>query len=213
MSARLLPLLLVSTVWLLAGAGCLNLGSTAAPPTRFYVLSLPEGSSPAEVSDRFDGVTVGLAPPVLPQYLDSRRMAVRTGANSIDYSEFHRWGEELDDGIARVLAQALQERTAARVLTAPYAAPASVDYEIVLRLQRFEAREDGSVYLQASWDIADRRAQLVLSGEESVRIADGWDGQDYGQLAAALSRAIVRLAEALTVEGLRAAAEAGQEGA
>ena len=87
-------------------AGLLLLGLLACASrgidVREYVLT----SLAAPVSSDPGGHALALAvgPVVVPPYLRRREIVTRIGSNELRASDTHRWGEDLGQGLARVVA-------------------------------------------------------------------------------------------------------------
>jgi len=99
---------IISLVAVFAGlvSGCVNL-KAPSDPTRYYLLN---GASAAEALADYangSGPVVRLAPIELDPYLDSRYMVLRLQEFEVQFSDIHRWGEELTDNIRRAMARDL----------------------------------------------------------------------------------------------------------
>ena len=119
-------------------------------------------------------------------------MTIRSHANEINFLDSTRWGEPLDLGIARVLAENLQSlKNVGRVSTQPFRADEQRDLEILVRVTACEGTVDGEVRFSAHWRILAPLAAVGTVAESSYS-APGlrWDGHDYGQLATKLSDAL-----------------------
>src|SRR6185295_7444941 len=94
---------------LLLAAGCHILPAPQADAARFYALSekiIPDQDRLVQAPPPRT-LRLGLRPVELPAYLQNRAMAVRAGSE-IRYEQNHRWAEPLDEGIARILSDALR---------------------------------------------------------------------------------------------------------
>jgi uncharacterized lipoprotein YmbA len=138
-------------------------------------------------------VTVGIRRTKLASYLAVPFIAVRRGASQIDFSEFHRWGEPLDEGINRVVARLLASRGLRDVAVAPWPAGARYDYVIQLDVTRFEGviapggtPGEGEVHLSATWEIIRQQDGVVLVRGTTDRTNSGWTVGDYSGLVALL---------------------------
>lgn len=189
---------------LLTSAGCFKLGRTQ-PTLQQYVL----GGGTARAADvppmggsAAAGLAIGVRRLDLATYLAIPAVVVRRGESRIVLSEFHRWAEDLDHGINRVLAAYLARQPAVRsVDVAPWPVRSDHDYLLQLHVTRFEgvAPEDtaavaGSVHVQAGWEITQRRTGLVRArGATDFREA-GWRVDDYAALIVLLDNGLSVLA-------------------
>lgn len=190
-----------SGLWLLSSVLCLltacSLPLSQALPdaTRYFLLTStdlrPEATTPAVVK-RW---VVGVRAVDLAAYLRTRSFAIRSHANEVTFLDFARWGEPLDQGIARVLAENLQSfGNVARISTQPDRADEQRDFEIGVRVTACEGTAAGDVRFAAMW-------RITVPGGSGATVAEGsytaselrWDGHDHGQLAAKLSEALAGL--------------------
>lgn len=172
-------------------------------PTRFYVL---DSASKLRLQDQGAGcVVLGLGPVEIPAYLDRPQIVVRLSPNEIQPSEFDQWGEPLAQGIARLMAEAISgEVCVKRVEYFPWKSFAGVDYQVVLRVKRFEASPGQKVELLAHWSLygSDPRKALV---EGDLDISEPISAKGYDEMVAAQSRLLQkgasRIAQAITKAG------------
>lgn len=169
----------------LAGLACTPLGGPT-PPSRFYLLRPLEGPP-----ERTDGPQLGIGPVRLASYLDRPQMVTRRGENALDLAEFDRWAEPLDESITRVLLADLAAVLGTdRIQRHPWRGPRTVEVQLDLDVQRFDGPAEGPVELVASWRL--RRGPRWV--ERVSRIAEPHEGSGYAAQAAAMSRALARLA-------------------
>lgn len=190
---------IASAVAGVALAGCsLPLPQAQADPTKVYVLSAPILDAGAG-----GGVESGSLPPVrlrtveIASYLRTRSMVVRRGGNELEFREFARWGEPLDQGVGRVLREELLARGVAGVIqgAARPSEAAEANFEVTVRVLAAEGNADGSVSFHVTWEIAslDDKPSLVAQGR--YRPTDlRWTPKAEATLAAALSRGVSGLA-------------------
>ena len=115
--------------------------------------------------------------------------------DEIMFLDFVLWGEPLDQGVARVLAENLRSlKNVARVSLPPFRADEQRDFEILVQVSACEGTADGDVRFAATW-------RILAPGGSAGTVAEGnyaasglrWDGRDHGQLAARLSEALAGL--------------------
>ncbi len=193
------PYMLPSALCFLLGlvAGCsLPLPQAQSDATKFYVLSATDAGGPA--ADVAGRPAVRIRPIDLASYLRSRPMAVRHGPNEIEFREFARWGEPLEQGIARVLREDLLAHHAASAVQIGALRPSEfqeVPFELNIRVLAAEGDAGGAVNFEAVWQLVNTAdsASVVASGDfrsTSLR----WTPRHEASLAAALSRAVDELA-------------------
>lgn len=172
-------------------------------PTKFFVLSVPAEATPnaqtPAAAAEASAPAVRLRPVELPSYLRSRPMVVRRGPNEISFQEYARWGEPLEQGIARVVREELLARGAAKSVDAGGLRPSDageVKYVIGIRVLACEGNANGTVNFEASWEIApnDPNAGAPVRGD--YHPADlKWSPRHDESLAAAISHAVAGLAD------------------
>jgi uncharacterized protein len=197
----------VLAVAALAGCGL----SRAATPTQHFVLGgalLPS----AEAAAGSERLAVGVRRLQVAPYLLPTGLVVRRGADEVTYSEFHRWGEPLGDGIGRAVAGYLTAGGAVgRAEVAPWAIRAHHDYLVQLHVLRFEgvtsvtppgaepaAGAIGEAQVVVTWELLRPADGAVVARGRTEHREPGWRVGDYPQLAALLDRGVQALAAGLS---------------
>lgn len=186
--------------------GCFTL-SRESPPLRQYVLSAaaagpiaiaPTGGamSPTERAT----LTVGLRRVDLASYLAVQYIIVRRGTSELLTSEFHRWGEDVGEGINRAVAANLGSSSLVRTVdVAPWPAASRHTFLVQLHVTRFEgvadsAATEGRVHVAAGWDIIrPTDGRLLVRGTSDDR-RESWRVGDYTGLVRGLDAALIRVA-------------------
>lgn len=183
---------------LVAVNGCISL-KPASGEQQYYLLT---GSS-SNVSRGHTGPArvVRLLPVEMPDYLETRNMAVRTGSNEIIFPTFHEWAEPLDMGIRRVLAEDLRASPAIRdVLTdEPPPADAKV-YTILIHILSCEgnsANGQSSILFKAEWGISESEDSTPFARGTFSTQPNRWKPGDYSDLANQMSAAVEDLCREL----------------
>jgi len=173
-------------------SGCL-LPKVPPDPTRFYVLA----GSTARKEPAPDAPVVHLREVNVAGYLRGRAMIVRRGDHEIEFRDFARWGEPIEQGIVRLLRQELLARGAAGSVVAPGLRAARMEYDHVLavRVLACEGAADGSVLFRAVWELtaADVDPVSRMVGDYRPRHLH-WDVGHEESLAGGLSEAVNGLA-------------------
>jgi len=192
-------------------AGCFSL-SREAPLQQHYVLGVggaPDHAAPPadRPGEDVSGHVIGLRPTRLADYLASPFIVIRRGAHQVEFSEYHRWGEDLSRAINRTVAGHLAALAPPhRVEAAPWPTGTAPDHVIQVHILRFEgvARDDsvngeGEALLLATWEILSRLDGAVLSrGTTEVR-EGGWSVGDFDGLVRLLDAGLEVLAEDLAL--------------
>ena len=129
-------------------SGC-SLSLPFSGPTRqveYYVLTSPVSAGKEMASPR-----IGVLPLSMPGYLTRPQLVVREsdGVN-IRVLDFDRWGEEIGQGVSRVLCDAL---SAEGISAVPLRTGSQVDAKLMLDVRRFDGSLDGVVILDAVWTL------------------------------------------------------------
>ncbi len=184
----LIPASLALGLILFIASGCINL-DPQHDPTRIFVLS---GNSPKVPAEAKEGLAIIFKRIELPSYLDSPKMATRQGDFEIIYSEFNRWGEDLDKAIGRLLADNLLAHPRIREVTLFPSNQAESDYKISLNISRFEGINKNAAVLEARWKIFNTETgETVETGITTAHRP--WDGKDYTALTRSLSDTLAEL--------------------
>jgi len=157
--------------FLLAAAFLLS-ACAGSPDSRYYTLSPVAGQPSSKPAPRLAGLH-------LPSLYDRPQMALRTGANSVEFSEFERWAEPLERMTARILAQDIAQR---------HPQPAADPPKLIVTIDEFIA--DRSVaLLSGSWKLAGREVRFSLSqplsgsnSDEMARVMSALLGQLADQI-------------------------------
>lgn len=172
---------------LVAQAGCFKL-SRDTQVLQQYVLGGGGAKAETTAPQRVGGTTIGVRRLDLATYLASPAIVVRRGAHEIVISEYHRWGEDLMQGINRALAAHLSATpSVGAVDVAPWAARAPHDYLVQLHVSRFEGVADslatvGEAQLRATWEIIRPVDGAVLARGSTDYRERGWQVGDYSAL-------------------------------
>lgn len=153
---------------LLMACQALIIGCASSPASSFYILSpLPEAKS-RQGTLLEGGISLGIGPLALPDYLDRPQMVSGVGAQRIEVDEFQRWGGSLRDDIANTLGENLAYLLGTSrvvVLSSEFKLP--VRYRLAVNILRFEADNEGQASLKVRWALLDSNAEVALAVRES----------------------------------------------
>ncbi len=132
------------------------------PPPNLYQLSANDAGRPALQAGGIGKAVIGIGPLQLPEFLDRPQIVIRTGANQLQLVDGHRWAEPLADNIVRSLRENLAAILASeRILHYPWGRAASVDYQIIIEILRFEGEGYSKAHLEAVWSIQGRQGKVL----------------------------------------------------
>jgi uncharacterized protein len=154
----------ISSKSILPVAGLLLSACASTPPTQFYVLE-PQFDLPAVSADaQIKKLIIGIGPVSIPALLERKQLVTRDENNNLQIAELQQWAAPLKDNIAEVLAQNLSALQPSHIIrTYPWSAYGSIDYQVIVQINRFDAKSEQSANLDASWTIMDETNHKVVS--------------------------------------------------
>jgi uncharacterized lipoprotein YmbA len=183
---------------LLLTAGC---GST---PTRFYTLTPVSAERPSHPAAGHD-LTLGVGPVELPKSLDRPQIVTRRGQNEFDLGEFDQWAEPLQENVTQVLAENLSVLVPAqRVAVYPWDRSKEIDYQVLVKVLRFDRSAGGDAVFKARWSLKSPTNENELLARETS-YAKRPAGEDYKATVEAMNFVLGEFSRdvAAAVRGLR----------
>ena len=185
------------------GAAVLLLSGCSSPEPRFYVLSgVPAPTR--QIPGRGQDIAVGVGPVEFPDYLDRPQIVTRTGQNELQIADFDRWAEPLKHNATQVLAENLAVLLPSKkVVTYPWRRATPVDYQLIVKVIRFDRAEGGDSTLSTRWAVMTGDGKSELLNRES-RYTERPAGASYGATVAAMNQTLARFSRdvAVAVKGL-----------
>jgi len=194
--ARTLLALLCSSMLSVGLTGC-SIFKPVKTTTRYYVLTPVAATQSGQGS-----LAVGLGQVKLPAYLFNTSIAVRQGANEVEYLDSALWAERLDACFQRVLAADLASTLPTDRIHLSAWQRDDVSAELYMTIGQFDVDASGQGVLIASWRILSAGGEKVLKAG-AIRLSRQGPRPDAGasgavatlsELVADLSR---QLAQAL----------------
>ena len=134
----------------------------------------------------------------LPTYLQENRLVSRPKQGLIEFTEDDRWGEPLEEGIARVLGINLSKRLNSFAYSVfPHRQKASCTFELGIAVQRFERIDSSTVLLEVLCDLHSFKGVDHLPFSTRVEFSEPADEGDSSLEVLALSQAISELCDFL----------------
>jgi len=207
--------MVLPVVVLLIGAGLLATACVNLEPRqsniRYYLLS--DAVTPAESSesvrrsestgratsgsDRPSRLVVGVRKVRIAAYLNTPSITTRFGDHEVQFSEFHRWGEDLGEAIGRSVAQSLTRHPEIqRVDRVPWPDRTSHDVLVQMQVLRFEGEApsrpvevdkkdppmQGNARVVVAWELVDPETQEVRVSGKTDHQEGGWTVGEYAAL-------------------------------
>ncbi len=167
-------------------------------PTNVYVIDIPDS-----YTEKFQNkLQVGSGPVFaimhinIPSYLNRPQIVLREKGSKIYIDERHRWGENLDKAISRVLSDALTNNLASiNGVAVPLKLGIRPDYTIQLDISRFEGSLNDYLELDAFWTLQKGGAKIIqASFYKKIAVKGDYSGfvQGYGELLSLLAQDMVK---------------------
>lgn len=173
---------------------------SSAPPVKFYTLNPISNTATGQPLEAREALSIGVGPVSIPEILDRPQIVIRSGPNTLQIDEFHRWAGRLDEDFARVLAQNISRLLGTeQVAVYPWEVEFKPDYRIALEIRHFEGQWGEDVVLDVAWRISGSKHQKLNTVKTSV-ITEALPAADYELLVAAKSRAIAELSREIVRE-------------
>jgi uncharacterized lipoprotein YmbA len=168
----------------------------SSPKTEFYVLNADEGSV-MQAANASTGPSIGVWQVDIPDLLDRSEIVTRDNQFKITMADFSWWAGNLGQNMTRLIVTQLSQRLQSnRVVTSPWPSYREIDYQVVVRVERFDGELGGEVVLRGLWNLLDGDGTKELSRqvfEFKTNTAD----LTYQEMVAAMSQLMVQLTEQL----------------
>ena len=172
----------------------------SSPKTEFYQLNA-DMSSVMQAANLSEGPAVGVWQVELPDLLDRSEIVTRDNQFKIAMADFSWWAGNLSQNMSLLIVTELsQQLQSNRVVMSPWPSYRKNDYQVIVRVQRFDGVLGGEVVLRGLWSLLDGDGTEELNRqvfEFKTNTAD----LTYQEMVTAMSRLTVKLAEQLT-EGI-----------
>lgn len=172
----------------------------SSPKTEFYQLNA-DMSSITQAANLSEGPAVGVWQVELPDLLDRSEIVTRDNQFKIAMADFSWWAGNLSQNMSLLIVTELsQQLQSNRVVMSPWPSYRKNDYQVIVRVQRFDGVLGGEVVLRGLWSLLDGDGTEELNRqvfEFKTNTAD----LTYQEMVTAMSRLTVKLAEQLT-EGI-----------
>lgn len=126
---------------------------SGSPPTIYHTLS--SGTIPVNSVKTAKPVpSLGVGPVHVPSLLDRQGVVLRKDEYSVEVSELHQWGGELEDEFINTLSQHLQMRLpGTQVRTVPWELEQTPLYQVTITVAQFDGIPAGTARLRGRWQL------------------------------------------------------------
>jgi uncharacterized lipoprotein YmbA len=148
--------------------GCFGFLKPSPSIARHFVLTPLPAAEPAAPTP--GAPAIGIGPVRLPAYLFNSSLAVRKGANEIDYSQSALWAERLDAGVQRALGANLATLLHTHQIRLSSWRSEDVSAEVYVAIEQFDVGAGGEGVLIAGWRVlAPGGENLLQSGQSNFK--------------------------------------------
>lgn len=166
MRARALAFLVPTLAAAVLLGGCLLKQSK---PARTYVLD-PLAAAGTSAPRETPLSVVGVLKVTVPGWIDRPQVTERAAGGQIVTDEFARWGEPIERGIQRVVAENLAALLPdRRVVAAPFAPGQAIDERVDLGITEAARQADGTVLVEARWAVLGPKGETLVQRRSSHR--------------------------------------------
>lgn len=148
-------------------------------PTTFFLLS--PIAEPLSVEQKDDQVSVAVGPFSVAAYLDREQIVTLRSRNEMAIDDFKQWAEPLADNMKRVLIENLSIiLQTAKVYDIDQQKIPSIDFQLAVRIDRFDVTTSGSAVMVSFWSVHDKEGAELLRKKtvlEGVAKQPGVNGQ------------------------------------
>lgn len=172
----------------------------SSPQTDFYMLNTDQGSV-MQSANASTGPSVGVWQVELPDLLDRSEIVTRDNRYKIAMADFSWWAGSLRENMTLlIVTQLSQHLQSNRVVQSPWPSYRKIDYQVIVRVQRFDGELGGEVVLRGLWNLLDGAGENELRREVFEFKANTVE-LTYQEMVAAMSGLTVQLTE-LVADGI-----------
>jgi uncharacterized lipoprotein YmbA len=154
-------------------------------------------SSLVQSANTSEGPAVGVWQVELPDILGRSEIVTRDNAFKMSIADFSWWAGDLNKNMSLlIVTQLSQYLQSNRIVVSPWPSYRKNDYQIIIRVARFDGELGGDVVLAGLWSLLDAQGDNELNREVfafKTKTAD----TTYQEMVEAMSRLTVQLSEQL----------------
>ncbi|MDD6088705.1 MAG: PqiC family protein [Desulfovibrionaceae bacterium] len=123
------------------------------------------------------GLLVSVGPIMIPDYLKTRSIAMRSGAeSSIAYESDHLWSESMESGITRILCNTLSASLCkSGGMAVPMQSRGDATVRLSISILRFDGIPGGDTVLDATWTLYGKMHETIATGRFCQSMPSGKD--------------------------------------
>ncbi len=160
----------------------------SSSPQKAYILT-PDGPAPRGGG----GVSIGIGPIRLADYLMRPEIPVATGVNQLEYAYDSLWAGSLEKQLTGTIAVNVGRRLKTGTLYHyPWSQTSNVRYQVSLDVRTFHTTTDGRAILDTGWRVYDLQMKKIVSARSSYLVEE-FSGEGFSPATSAQSRLVSRL--------------------
>lgn len=165
--------------------GCISAPDTPNP--RFYMLQRDDSGAKKYEIDA--GIIIEVGPVKIPRYQDRPQIVTQDKNRMLKFAQFDRWGEPLDIGLSRLIAENLALMLpGASFQTFPSNFAIPLTYQVIVDVVKLESQLDGNLDFAAQWSvIVSEHRKMLITKRFELSLPVG--PHTYEGLVKALSKA------------------------
>jgi len=144
----------VISIFLLCG--CVSVPNSPNP--RFYMLKSIDNSQLLNKSDAVSNVIIEVGPVRIPEYLDRPQIVTQDKNRMVNFAQFDRWGEPLDQGLGRVILEGLNMMLpGATIGIFPFNRAIPVNYQVIVDVIAIESDLNNDIVFLVQWSLINAK--------------------------------------------------------
>lgn len=186
--------LLIAVFLILSVTAC-----SKTPAARFYTLSPMTAENADNQSTLSNKHILSVGPIKVASYLDRSEIVTRSNSTNIELAGFDRWAEPFEDIVASTLSENISSILPSVSAITDVWPEAEVDYQLLVKIKKFESDSGGTIHLAASWGILQRSNRKMSAIFESNIVTPG-NSLDFDQVTKKMSLALAKMSEEIAAE-------------
>jgi uncharacterized protein len=155
-------------------------------PAQFYVLDATATPTASKASN----LRLGIGPILIPGYIDRPQIVTKSESAKLNYAEYERWAETMDEMFTRILTQNITLATGSNnVISHPWSASANLNNELTAKIIKFESNANGDTLLIVQWQLLNNTNDTHIFSTHSEFHASA-KSTGYSDIVSALNNTI-----------------------
>ncbi|MBN1913696.1 MAG: membrane integrity-associated transporter subunit PqiC [Candidatus Omnitrophica bacterium] len=149
--------------------GCISVPTSPTP--RFYTLQSLSVKNQVKLqgAENLNNIIIGVGPVTLPEYFNRPQIVTKNSNNAVEFSQFDRWAEPLEDAIARIIAKnftVLLPETGIDIL--PWNSAIPRKYQVTIEVIELNCNLKDEAMMLLQWSIIEAGGKKLLLTERKA---------------------------------------------